>query len=77
MRRRLAVGESVEGFVVRDVELDGLAERAGLERDDVIVTLDGKPFSSPAALHEALSRGEVPVLGVVRRGTRLWVVMRP
>jgi S1-C subfamily serine protease len=46
----------VEGVLVRGVERSSAAERAGLERGDLIVTAGGEPVDGVNALHEALDR---------------------
>ena len=54
-RLRTAVGlPEREGVLVRAVEEDTAAERAGLERGDLIVAAAGKPIERIDALYEAL-----------------------
>jgi serine protease Do len=54
-RLRTAVGlPEREGVLVRAVEEDSPAERAGIERGDLIVAAAGKPMERVDALYEAL-----------------------
>lgn len=56
-RMRTAVGlPEHDGVLVRAVEPDGPADRAGIERGDLIVTADGRPVERVDALYEVLDR---------------------
>merc|ERR1712113_417498 len=58
------------GAVIRSVQPDGPAARAGLRKDDVIVAIEGRPMANPAAVVSAIEkRGVGETLSVtVRRG---------
>ena len=69
-RLRRAVGlDERSGLLVRNVDEDGPADRAGLQRGDLIVTVDGDPLRTSddlfAALDTVATGGEL-TLGVVR-----------
>jgi len=58
-RMRLAVGlPEREGILVRGVEEGGPADRAGIERGDLIVAAAGSPVTGVDDLYEALDRAE-------------------
>ncbi|RKS07651.1 putative serine protease PepD [Nocardiopsis sp. Huas11] len=65
-------GNPQGGATIVDVTPDGAAEEAGLEPDDVVVSVDGEPISSPDQLiatirsHQA---GEEITLGVRKGGS--------
>jgi serine protease Do len=69
-RMRLAVGlPERDGILVRDVEDGGPADRAGIERGDLIVAAQGSPVTGVDDLYEALERiepGGSLELGLVR-----------
>ncbi|MEZ0294308.1 MAG: PDZ domain-containing protein, partial [Solirubrobacteraceae bacterium] len=68
-RLRAAVGlPERDGLLVRGVEPDSPAERAGLERGDLIVAAGGKPLSGFDELFDALD-GTGPLALTVVRGT--------
>ena len=57
-RMRAAVGlPERDGLLVRGVEEDSPAAKAGLERGDLLVGVNGKPLSSVDALFDALEAG--------------------
>jgi S1-C subfamily serine protease len=59
-RLRRAVGlPERDGVLVRAVERDSAAERAGIERGDLIVAAGGAPVDSVDALYEALEAARV------------------
>ncbi len=64
------------GALVTDVERRSPADRAGLKRGDIILRVDGRRISNPAALEyrlAVLGIGETARLIVLRRGQRLQV----
>lgn len=68
MRRAVGLPER-DGLLVREVEEDGAAARAGLAAGDLIVAAAGRPVDRPESVHtalDALAAGEELVLGVVR-----------
>src|SRR4051794_40814690 len=71
-RLRRSVGlPDATGVLVRAVEEDSPAGRAGLERGDLLVELDGKPLERIDALYAALDAApEALELGVLRGADR-------
>lgn len=71
----------VEDFrpVIRQVQKDSPAQRAGLQVDDLIVSIDGARVDAWYDIDEALteSKGERLRLGVVRNGTLMKIDVRP
>ena len=66
-RMRAAVGlPEREGLLVRGVEEDSPAGKAGLQRGDLLVSVNGAPLSSVDALFDALESGGELTLGVLR-----------
>jgi serine protease Do len=66
-RMRAAVGlPERDGLLVRGVEEDSPAGRAGLERGDLLVTAGGSPLTSVDELFDALETGGTLTLGVLR-----------
>jgi len=66
-RMRAAVGlPEREGMLVRGVEEDSPAGRAGLVRGDLLVSAAGRPLTSVDDLFDALETGGTLTLGVVR-----------
>jgi S1-C subfamily serine protease len=58
-RMRLAVGlPERDGLLVRGVEEGGPADRAGIERGDLIVAAGGAPVTGVDDLYETLDRAE-------------------
>lgn len=78
-RLRRAVGlEEVDGLLVRSVQADGPAARAGVREGDLLVTAGGTPLLSVDDLHDVLvaqDRGSPLALGVVRGADRLEVTV--
>ena len=70
MRRSVGLPDAT-GILVRGVEDDSPAARAGLERGDLIVELDGKPLERIDALYTALDTNVGAIeLGVLRGADR-------
>ena len=67
-RLRRAVGlPPVDGLLVRDIESDSLAARAGVREGDIVTALGGRSISDPDDLLDALAETEVPFdLAIVR-----------
>jgi S1-C subfamily serine protease len=68
------------GVLVRSVEPKSPAAGAGLKAGDVLVALSGKPVTSVADLHRALSGDAIGVrseIAVVRDGARTALTIRP
>ena len=68
-RLRRAVGlPDADGLLVRDVEEDGPAARAGVAQGDLIVAAAGQPIRTPDDLFEALSaaQGGTIELNIIR-----------
>ena len=63
-------GSVPAGAVIRSVQPDGPAARAGLRQDDVIIAIDGRSMANPAAVVSAIDkRGVGETLTVtIRRG---------
>jgi S1-C subfamily serine protease len=72
--------EKPRGVLVRSVEAGSPAAAAGLRKGDVLVSLSGRPVTSVADLHRALSGdaiGVVAEVGIVRGGARASLSIRP
>jgi S1-C subfamily serine protease len=66
-RMRAAVGlPEHDGLLVRGVEEDSPAGRAGLQRGDLLVAAAGSPLTSVDDLFDALETGGTLTLGVLR-----------
>lgn len=69
-RLRSAVGlEPRQGLLVREVDPDGTAAAAGIERGDLIVAVDDQPTEEPADLQGHLVPGIEQVILTIVRGT--------
>ncbi len=78
--QQLGLKDDVKGVVVRNVELGGAAQEAGITRGDVIVSVNRKPVTSPAEFGEALKAGDAKrghLLEVLRDGASILVVIHP
>ncbi len=53
--------ELVDSVLVRDIQPDSLVSRTGLQRDDFITHVDGKPVRYPAEFAEAVQKNAGPV----------------
>jgi Do/DeqQ family serine protease len=75
----LQLQSGAQGVVVADVDPNGPAADAGLQRGDVIVQINRQPVRSGAGLNEALGRsGSRPALLLVnRRGATVFLTVRP
>jgi serine protease Do len=78
-RMRSAVGlPEHDGLLVRAVEDDGPAGRAGVTRGDLLVALAGRPLTSVDDLYAALDQAEGPVdLRVLRGADELDLSVEP
>ncbi|MBA2373622.1 MAG: trypsin-like peptidase domain-containing protein [Chloroflexi bacterium] len=68
LRRSVGLPER-EGLLVRGVEDDSLAAKAGIEAGDLIVEAAGRPITDADELHEALAATALPFELKVVRGT--------
>jgi serine protease Do len=78
--QQLGLKDDVKGVVVKNVELGGAAQDAGISRGDVIVSVNQKPVTTPAEFGEALKAGDSKkghLLEVHRDGASLLVVVHP
>lgn len=60
---------NISGLLVTQVRQGGFAQKNGLQRDDIILQVDGQRVQSPDEFNAALARGDLDrgiVLGVVR-----------
>ncbi len=65
--------ESVEGVHITGITLDGGADDAGLQKDDVIISINGVPIRSMPELQEQVARyrpGNTVRVGFIRKGQR-------
>jgi serine protease Do len=62
--------ELVDSVLVRDIQPDSLVSRAGLQRDDFITHVDGKPVRYPAEFVAAIRKNAGPVT------LRIWTEAR-
>ncbi|HVJ84404.1 MAG TPA: Do family serine endopeptidase [Caulifigura sp.] len=78
--QQLGLKDDVKGVVVRNLELGGAAQEAGLSRGDVITSVNQKSVTTPAEFGEALKAGDPKkghLLEVHRDGASLLVVVHP
>ncbi|HJR07674.1 MAG TPA: DegQ family serine endoprotease [Pyrinomonadaceae bacterium] len=75
----LGLGAGAQGVVVADVDPNGPAADAQIQRGDLIVQVNRQPVRTAAGLNEALARtGTRPALLLVnRRGTTVFLTVRP
>lgn len=77
LKRRLRVPGRVNGVVVAEVEAGSAAERAGLERGDVIVAVNRRAVKRPGEIERLVPKGADSVLlRVYKRGAFKFVVLR-
>ena len=72
LRSQLNLAEN-DGVVVVELAPNGPAAKAGLQINDIILTLEKEPISSPQDLREALHQhdvGETVALEIIRRGEK-------
>jgi len=76
---QLGVPSSTQGLVVGEVDQNGPAADAGMQRGDVIMQVNQQPVHSVADLQAALRRsGSRPALVLInRRGTTIFLTVRP
>ena len=78
MAQRFKLGVQ-KGVIVTDVEDNSLAAQQGIEREDVITEVDGKPVSDVKSFREALTKSD-PKRGVLlyldRKGSKTFAVLR-
>lgn len=67
LRSAVGLGER-EGVLVREVEADSPASRAGLREGDLIVGVDGAAVTLPDDLLDAVARSEDPLTLAIVRG---------
>lgn len=79
-RMGLVLGSDEHGLVIKAVEPDSRAARAGLRAGDVLLQGNGQPLKTPMDLHRAAApaarQGRDVVLKVVREGREMEVVIR-
>jgi serine protease Do len=75
---RLHLGD-VKGVIVTDVADNSIAAAQGIEREDVITEVDGKPVTNVRSFREALSKAD-PKRGVLlyldRQGSKTFAVLK-
>jgi membrane-associated protease RseP (regulator of RpoE activity) len=78
LRSQLALPEG-QGLVVRSVEAPSPAEKAGLEPNDVILTVDGQPVATPDDLRKQIADKAEKAVSVVllRGGKRITIEVTP
>jgi serine protease Do len=68
-----------QGVIVTDVAENSLASQQGIEREDVITEVDGKPVSNVQSFREALNKAD-PKRGVLlyldRKGSKTFAVLK-
>lgn len=71
--------ESTKGVIVTDVADESLAAAQGIEREDVITEVDGKPVTDVATFRDALNKAD-PRKGVLlyldRKGSKTFAVLK-
>src|SRR3954464_4545789 len=70
---------SQQGVIVTDVEENSIAGAQGIEREDVITEVDGKPVTNVQSFREALNKAD-PKRGVLfyldRKGSKTFAVLK-
>ena len=78
MAERLKLGVQ-EGVIVTDVADNSIAAAQGIEREDVITEVDGKPVANVKSFREALNKAD-PKRGVLlyldRKGSKTFAVLK-
>jgi Do/DeqQ family serine protease len=78
MAQRLKLGVQ-KGVIVTDVTDNSLAAQQGIEREDVITEVDGKPVTDVKSFREALNKAD-PKRGVLlyldRKGSKTFAVLK-
>jgi len=78
MAQRFKLGVQ-KGVIVTDVAENSLAAQQGIEREDVITEVDGKPVTDVKSFREALTKGD-PKRGVLlyldRKGSKTFAVLK-
>src|SRR5438270_8402269 len=78
MAQRLKLGVQ-KGVIVTDVTANSLAAQQGIEREDVITEVDGKPVTDAKSFREALNKAD-PKRGVLlyldRKGSKTFAVLK-
>ena len=68
-----------QGVIVTDVADNSLASAQGIEREDVITEVDGKPVTNVASFREALTKAD-PSKGILlyldRKGSKTFAVLK-
>jgi serine protease Do len=68
-----------QGVIVTDVEDNSVAAAQGIEREDVITEVDGKPITNVQSFREALNKAD-PKRGVLlyldRKGSKTFAVLK-
>src|SRR4029077_18465907 len=78
MAQRFKLGVQ-KGVIVTDVADNSLAAQQGIEREDVITEVDGKPVTDVKSFREALNKAD-PKRGVLlyldRKGSKTFAVLK-
>jgi Do/DeqQ family serine protease len=78
MAARLGLGEQ-KGVIVTDVADNSIAASQGIEREDVITEVDGKPVADAKSFRDALNKAD-PKRGVLlyldRKGSKTFAVLK-
>ena len=78
MAERMKLGVD-KGVIVTDVVDNSLAAQQGIEREDVITEVDGKPVTDAKSFREALNKAD-PKRGVLlyldRKGSKTFAVLK-
>jgi serine protease Do len=77
--RQLQLPADSGGLIVTDVDAGGAAARAGIQRGDIIQTINRQPVNSLDDAEAALNKaGDKPILLLVaRNGTTTYLTVRP
>jgi S1-C subfamily serine protease len=78
MAQRMKLGVD-KGVIVTDVADNSIASQQGIEREDVITEVDGKPVTDAKSFREALMKAD-PKRGVLlyldRKGSKTFAVLK-
>ncbi len=71
--------ELTEGVIVSNVDKDGLAERNGIKKGDIITSIDHQPVTNSKQFREAVKNVDVKhgvVVSLISQGTPRFEILK-